>query len=75
MQTNDLIQSEIPKCRLQLDMKDFIIHSDVSEFQSDKVRAKGGEFQKGLPFSPEAQKRSRRWRSRSYWRQGLLEPY
>ena len=50
-QTKDLLESEIPKCRLRHGMKDFIVHSDVGEFQSDKIRAlvrsHGGEIQKG----------------------------
>ena len=51
MQTKDLLELENLKCRLRNDMKDFIIHSDVGEFQFDKirdsVRVAGGEIQKG----------------------------
>ena len=40
-------------------MTDFIIHSDVGEFQSDKIRelirAAGGEIQKRSAYTPEAQ--------------------
>ena len=38
-QTKDLIESEIPKLRVRHGLKDFIIHSDVGEFQSDKIRS------------------------------------
>ena len=37
-QTEDLLEAEIPKCRLRHDMNDFIVHSDVSEFQSEKIK-------------------------------------
>ena len=40
-------------------MKDFIVHSDVGEFQSEKikqlVRTFGGEIQKGSAYTPEQQ--------------------
>ena len=40
-------------------MKDFIVHSDVGEFQSEKikqlVRCFGGEIQKGSAYTPEQQ--------------------
>ena len=56
-QTKDLLESEIQKCRLRHDMKDFIVHSDVGEFQSEKirqlVRSYGGEIQKGSAYTPE----------------------
>ena len=58
-QTKDLIASEIPKCRLRHGTTDFIIHSDVGEFQSEKireiVRAAGGEIEKGSAYTPEHQ--------------------
>jgi hypothetical protein len=58
-QTKDLIEAEIPKLRLRHGLKDFIIHSDVGEFQSDKirdlVRSAGGEIQKGSAYTPEHQ--------------------
>ena len=86
MQTKDLLESEIPKCRLRHGMKDFIIHSDVGEFQSDKirglVRAAGGEIQKGSAYTPEAQCFiERSWRtvkemaSTFILASGLSEPY
>ena len=37
MQTKYLLESEISKCRLRHGMKNFIIHSDISEYQSDKM--------------------------------------
>ena len=47
-QTKDLLEAEIPKCRLRHGMTDFIIHSDVGEFQSERiqdiVRKAGGEI-------------------------------
>ena len=50
MQTKDLLKSENPKCRLRHGMKDFIIYSDVRDFQSDKildlVSTTGGEIKK-----------------------------
>ena len=58
-QTKDLIESEIPKLRVRHGLKDFIIHSDVGEFQSDKIRSlvrtMGGEIQKGSAYTPERQ--------------------
>ena len=38
-QTKDLIEAEVPKLRARHGLRDFIIHSDVGEFQSDKIRA------------------------------------
>ena len=35
-QTKVLLEVEIPKCRLWHGIIDFIIHSDVGEFQSEK---------------------------------------
>ena len=50
-QAKDLLEVEIPRCRLWHGMIDFIIHSDAGEFQSEKirdiVRQAGGEIQKG----------------------------
>ena len=58
-QTKDLIEVEIPKLRVRHNLKDFIIHSDVGEFQSDKIRALvrsvGGEIEKGSAYTPEHQ--------------------
>ena len=58
-QTKDLIEAEIPKLRARHSLRDFIIHSDVGEFQSDKIRAMvrsyGGEIQKGSAYTPEHQ--------------------
>ena len=46
----DLLDSAIRKGRLRHGITDFIIHSDVDEFQLDNVRdlviAAGGEIQK-----------------------------
>ena len=48
MQTENLLESEIPKYRLRHGTKGFIIHSDVGEIQSVKIRdlatAAGGEI-------------------------------
>ena len=85
-QTRDLLESEIPKCRLRHGMKDFIMHSDVGEFQSDKirdlVRTYGGEIQKGSAYTPEQQCFiERAWRtvkdmaSTMIVAAGLSEPY
>ena len=58
-QTKDLIEAEIPKLRARHSLRDFIIHSDVGEFQSDKIRSMvrsyGGEIQKGSAYTPEHQ--------------------
>ena len=55
----DLVEAEIPKLRVRHGLKDFIIHSDVGEFQTDRiralVRAHGGEIQKGTAYTPESQ--------------------
>ena len=55
----DLGEAEIPKLRVRHGLKDFIIHSDVGEFQTDRiralVRAHGGEIQKGAAYTPESQ--------------------
>ena len=85
-QTKDLLEAEIPKCRLRHDMKDFIVHSDVGEFQSEKikqlVRTFGGEIQKGSAYTPEQQCfMERGWRtvkdmaSTMIVAAGLSEPY
>ena len=85
-QTKDLLESEIQKCRLRHDMKDFIVHSDVGEFQSEKirqlVRSYGGEIQKGSAYTPEQQCfMERGWRtikdtaSTMIVAAGLSEPY
>ena len=59
MQTKHLLESKIPRRSLRHDTKDFIIHSNVAEFQSDKicdlVRTVGGEIQKGSAYTTEAQ--------------------
>ena len=56
-QTKDLLEAEIPKLRARHGLRDFIIHSDVGEFQSDKirvlVRSYGGEIEKGSAYTPE----------------------
>jgi hypothetical protein len=56
-QTKDLLESEIPKLRTRHNLRDFIIHSDVGEFQSEKIRSLvrtfGGEIQKGSAYTPE----------------------
>ena len=55
--TKDLLESEIPKLRTRHNLRDFIIHSDVGEFQSEKIRSLvrtfGGEIQKGSAYTPE----------------------
>ena len=38
-QTKDLRESEIPNLRARHGLKDFIIHSEVGEFQSDRIRS------------------------------------
>ena len=37
--TKDLLEHEIPKCGRRHEIKDIIVHSDVCEFPSDKIRA------------------------------------
>ena len=85
-QTKDLRESEIPMCRLRHGMKNFIVHSDVGEFQSDKiialVRSYGGENPKGSAYTPEQQCFIERgWRtikgtaSTMIVAAGLLKPY
>ena len=67
-------------------MKDFIVHSDVGKFQSEKikklVRTFGGEIQKGSTYTPEQQCLIERgWRtvkdmaSTMIVAAGLSEPY
>ena len=56
-QANDLLESDILRLPLRYGLKDFIVYSDVREFQSERIRdlarTFGGEIGKGSVCTPE----------------------